>query len=436
MKLTNRLKISILTLALAAFGFACSDSSSGDNASGQYTINGSVEGDESAKQAKVANVEGAVVTAARVTSSGSFETIDGAETETDASGNFQLNVNADAAENIVVIAESEGKEWKGFVSSEIKSGNSVNLKPIDTESNAEAEVFAEVVSSGSADMVQKADIEAAVSSQAAATIESSSSAASTVAAGLENSAEARAEFYAETMGDNSEDALNQTYEMMADAQVQLEAELESASTTEQENEAYEVFFESAVNSFVSAGLSEDEAAKGIDIWGRVLVNSTTTASSDIENSARANASYMTAIAIDKAVRAEAEASSMSESSVQAIADAGLTLKSEVWTSAGADADISAAFQAYHEEVKSTMENDGSISATLVVAVDTEINASGGYKSSFESTLSGLLDASAVVDAYTQFNSSIQTEVESNSTDMNEAEIESVTELMLLINLAS
>lgn len=431
MKFTNKLKYSLLTATIAFAGFACSDSGSGSG-DGQATVNGRVDGDSQ----KAKSAQTTVVSAAKVTSSGSVETIEGTETETDANGSFQMNVDASTAQNIVVVAESEGKQWMGYAAAEIENGQSYTIKPIDVESSAETKIYSEVVAQGNADLVQKSDIEAAVSSNAAASVQSSATAAGQIATGLKNSAEARAEFYAETMGNEAESSLNQTYELMADAQANLQAELNTASSASEEEAAFEAFFNATADAYVSAGMTEEDAAKSIDSWGRIYVNSLTAVSSDVESDARANASMMAAIAIDNAVQVQAEAAGASESTVQAIAEAGATLKSEVKTSAGTASEIEASFQAYHDEVKTQMENDGSVSATLIVTVDSEINASSGAKSTFESSISGVLNASSVVDIYNSFEAEVKSAVEANGATLTEAQIEAVTELLVLINLSN
>ncbi|MTI88059.1 MAG: hypothetical protein FH748_08835 [Balneolaceae bacterium] len=434
MRFTNGLKLSILTVMIAALGFACSDN--GSQTDSQLTVNGRVDGADGAQKAKVANTESTIVTAARVTSSGSFETIEGTQTETDASGNFQLHVDAEAAQHIAIVAENEGQQWRGYITSEVSNGQFVTIKPIDSESTAETKVFAEVVASGSADIVQKSDIEAIVSSNSSASIMSSSSAVSTIAAGLETAAEARVEYYNEKMDSEAQSSLEQTYDLLVDAQLQLESELESSTTVEQEEASYEVFFESTINAFMSAGLNEEQTAEVVEMWGRIYTNSVISASTEIENDARANASIIASLAIDNAVQTEAKAAGMSDSSIQAIIDAGAQLKSDIKASAGVESNIEAAFKAYHDEVRATMENDSSMSATLVVNVDTAINASGGFKSIFETSISGVFKSDVVVDIYSNFFANIKSKVESEASDMSQAKVESVSKLFILINLAS
>lgn len=430
---TNHLKISIVILITALVAMGCSTNSSN---SGSASIEGSVQPESSKQKVLAPSVEGAVVTAAKVTSEGSIETIEGTETETNASGNFMLEVDVEAAENIVIVAKKESNEWRGFLSSEVENGNSVTLKPLNTESTAESSVFTEVVASGNADIVQKSDIEAVVTNNVASEIESGLTSSAQIAAALKNSAEARAEFYAEMMQDNSEEALEETYELLAEAQFRLESELAASSSAEARSEAYDVFIESTVNAYVNAGLDASATAKALEMWSRVTVNSMTAVSSEIKNDVRAQASLIAATAIDQAVQAEAEATEMSESSKQAIIDAGVELRSEIEASAGVASDVEAAFEAYHDEVRNTMESDTAFEATVILNIDNEINSDNGAKSNFSSSISGILKASAVFDVYESFFTSIQGTVESNLSGSSESEIEAVSQIMILINLAS
>ncbi|HCT53328.1 MAG TPA: hypothetical protein DF712_12820, partial [Balneola sp.] len=304
--LTNKFyKYPIMILMLAVIGFACSDS---NNNSDSATVNGSVE--QSQAKAKTLT-EGTVVTMATVTANGSINTIEGAETTTDANGKFSLSFDASTAQNYVVVAENNGAEAMGFLSTQVENGQSIQLKPIDTESTAESNVFARLVAQGDADLVTKSDIEAMVTSTNESEVRNSASLASQFAVALASSAEARADFFANEVEGNGEEKLNATLEILADAQTRLEADLSAASSTQAETEAYDLFLETSANAFVSAGVEANKAAQAIEIWGRVLVNNINSASTEIKNSVRSQTSIMAGIAIDAAVRAEAEASEMS-----------------------------------------------------------------------------------------------------------------------------
>lgn len=428
---------SIFAVILAIGISSCTDDSTSVDES-EAMIHGSVEADNNSaqKQAKATSnsTEGVMVTAARVNSSGSLETISEAEAETDASGEFALAVDMNAAEHIVLVAETETEELKGFLSAEVENGSSYTLKPINVESSAESEIYTELVADGSIEGIHKSDIEAVVRSEAASHIHTNSSAAADVAAGLSNYAEARAEFLAELGEDNVDAKLDQTFETMADIQFQYESDVASASEEEKEA-AFETFLEARVDAYTEADFEANSVAKLAHMKTNVLLNTFSSVSSEAENDIESSTSLFAAIATDRAVRVSAEASGVSDATISEIADAGVTLKSELTTN-GASADIEAAFETYHEEVRTALENDSSVEASVVVEIDSDINAAGGAKTVFDTALSGVISVSVLNDIYVTFINSTHSQVENNSEELGEVDAEAMAEILVLINLNS
>jgi hypothetical protein len=428
--LTNKLyKHSIFILMLAIVGFACSDS---NNNSDSVTVNGQIEQSQQAKTLP----EGTVVTMATVTANGTIQTIDGIETTTNASGEFTLSFDANTAQNYIVMAEQGSSEVMGFLSANIENGQTIILKPLDGESTAESNVYAKLVAQGNADIVTKSDVEAIVTAANESEVKSSVTLTSRFATALSNSAEARADFFANEVEGNGQEKLETTLDIYADAQAQLEADLSSSSSSEAE--AYDIFLETTANAFVSAGVEANKAARAIEIWGTVVVNNVKSSSQSVENSVRTQTSIMASIAIDAAVRAEAEASGMSENSKQAIADAGVELKAALRTAVGVKSDVEAAFEDYQDEVQSTMEADSSIEASFVLSVNTEINSQTGAKTIFENAISSTTSADLALNIYATFFSDVNSTSDDNSSNssMSETTIQAVANIIILTNLAS
>lgn len=431
--------VSLLTLFNLT---ACSDDNStgsnndGETPGSQATINGQVE-DEFAKSpsTKAKDIEGTVVTAATISSNGSIEMMEDTETEVESSGEFTLELDASTAEEVVVVAENEGEQLMGYISAEVENGSSYTIKPVDVESSAETGVFAEIKSQGNADIVHKSDIETTISSSSAAEIYGDGSATADLATAVSNGAEARAEFFSEFSSD-AESELDAYFETMTDAQFSYETTLNSSSSTDEEEAAFEGYLEAKVNAYSEASLTEKEIAEFLHAQGQVIINSMSSVSSDVENEARHSSSYMIALAIDNAVQAGAESSGMSDATISAIADAGVTLRSEVRGSGGSEGSIEAAFETYHDEVRGAMENDSSVEGTAIVTIDTEINAAGGVKASFNSTLSGLVDVSSLTDLYINFNNDVDAVVQANSDLIGDIDAEVLADIMVLINLSS
>ena len=252
--LTNKFyKYPLMILMLAVIGFACSDSNS-DSA----TVNGNVE--QSQSKAK-SLPEGTVVTMATVTANGSINTLNNVKTTTDANGDFSLSFDANSAQNFVVMAEESGTEVKGFLSANVENGQTIVLKPLDSESNAETKVFARLVAQGDADIVSKSDIETMITSANENEVNSSTSLTAQFAAALSNSAQARVNFFANEVEQDSQEKLEATLNILAEAQAQFEAELKAASSTQAEADAFDVFLETTTNAYVNAGVEANKYRK-------------------------------------------------------------------------------------------------------------------------------------------------------------------------------
>ncbi|NBC02770.1 MAG: hypothetical protein GVY20_03600 [Bacteroidetes bacterium] len=436
--------IIVTVLVLALFNFtACSDDNStgsdynGETPESQATINGQVEDDfaKSSSTAKTKDIQGTVVTAATISSGGSVEMMEDTETEVESSGEFTLEFDAGTAEDVVVVAENEGEELKGFISAGVENGSSYTIKPLDLESSAETDVFAQVKSEGNAEIVHKSDIEPIVTSGNAAEIYGDGSATVDVAAAVSNSAEARAEFFSE-FSENAESEIDTYFESLTDAQFSLESTLNSSSSIDEEEAALDAYLETKVNAYSEADLNEKQTAEFLHAQGNVIVNSMSSVSSDVKSGARHSTSTMIAIATDNAVQASAEASGMSDATISAIADAGVSLRSDVQSSGGSENSIEAAFETYHDEVQGAMESDFSVEGTAVVTIDTEINAAGGVKAGFNSTLSGLVDVSSLTDLYINFDNDVDAIVDANSALIGDIDAEVLSDIMVLINLSS
>lgn len=415
---------------------ACSSSTSSDAETA--VIQGSVgeTPDQSQLMASSTNFEGTTATAARITANGTFETIQGTETEVNAAGEFTMEVDVNEASNIAIIAESGSETYKGFLSSRVENGQTYRLKPLDTESTAETEIFARVVASGNANIVNKYDVQTVVSHESAAIIRGNASAANQFATGLANAAHARAAFVAEYASENTSQVLNTAAELRANAQFELESALYAAGSAQQRAVAVEAFLEASANAYIMAGLDEASVAKKIHVYKEVFLNSIGSTSSEVRNHVRSKVALYASIALDVAVQAEAAGAGLSETTIQAIATAGAELKTEVKAVSGASSEIKAAFENYHEKVRTAVENDSSAEASVIISIDAEINATGGAKAIFNSSLSGTVNADVLVEIYNLFTNSVTTTTETHLNDSSELNVQALANLLLLINLAS
>lgn len=418
------------------FYTACSDSSTTSSVDQYAEIHGTVEG--GFPQAKMdyseSNTESKAVWAAAITSGGSIEKISETETQVDASGRFTVNVDANQANRVVIVAESEGRQMTGFIAAEIENGKSFTLKPVNIESTAETAVYTRIISEGKSNLIHKSDIETLIRANSAADIHASGSVTNQVAAAIIHSAEARAEFLSEYGSSDVQTLLNNYFELMTEAQLDYEAAVSSSTSSDARNAAFDAYLHKKFDSYHEAGVDLAATAKMTHMQAIVVQNTLGSVSAGVRNTARSSQAFLAAIAIDAVVKARAEASGMSQSTVSAISDAGSVLKAEVRSSNGAEASVKSSFKKYHEDVRTAIENDSSVEASIIIAIDTEINSVGGAKFLFSTSLSGLLDASSLLDVYGNFAGSVRNSVEAQSDLIGDVNTDALADIMILINL--
>jgi hypothetical protein len=440
----KKLQNIILGFTLIIVGFACGDSSTSTDGE-QATVNGRVENNESAGKVsgsdQISSVEGAVVTAARVTSSGSLEMIGNAETETDANGQFTLNIDADAVANaaghVVIMAEKESQQWKAFVHSELRGGSSIELKPLTAESSGEASVYQQVVANGEANLVSKADIEAYIDSEAGSECKDNSEAAAEFASSLAAEAQARAAFFTNQSIQITQEQKNEIRDAKAEAVAELHSRLYASTSQSAKAEAYDAYFDAVANAYVTAGVSANAYARAKESASHMVINGTTELSSNAKSEVRANSAILVAIAIDNATQARMEASGAVESSIQAAAEAGAQLRADLKAQATATkSEVESLFETYNAAIVDVLEQEVSANAQTIVTINSQINNENGVKANLESSLEASLSTDLLVDAYTTFYTGVKTVVDETFTDSTEAEAQLVTDVMILINLAN
>ncbi|GAA5520932.1 hypothetical protein LQ318_04275 [Aliifodinibius salicampi] len=438
----RQIQNTIIVLTISLLGFACSDLSTSSD-SDEATVNGRVESNEGQK-AKSSGyqstaVEGATVTMARVTADGSLEAIQNASAETNAEGEFTLQVDADAVTDasgdIIVVAEKEGQQWKACLYGELKNGSSIDLKPITIESSGEASVYQQVVARGETGLVSKADIETYIGSEAAAEIQANSEAAAEFAVALAKEAEARATFFANQSIEITEEQMMEIKNAKAEALANLHASLYASSSQSAKADAYNTYTQAVASAHTEAGINANAYAKAKEGASNLIIKNTTELSSSAQSEVRANSAVIVAIAVDKAVQARMEAAEIAESSVEAAAQAGTQLRADVRSKATAGAsEIQSLFASYNHKIVDVLEQEFSANAETIVGINSQINSTGGIKATLVASIGASANTDAIVDAYSTFYSAVETLVSNLFTAGTDAEAQLVSDIMILINI--
>lgn len=437
----------LLIIVAALTGVSCNDSNSTGPGVEPATVEGRVEDEgnnqnkSSAPVIQTVSVEGATVTAARITAEGSLETIPGAEATTNAQGEFFLNINADAVANsgrhIVVVAEKNSRQWKTFITGELKSGSTVVVQPLTEESSGEADVFTGIVAEGNTNLVSKADIEAFVDAGTSAAISSNAGAAAIIAGALAAGAQARSKYFTNQSIEITEEQKNNILETKALAQAELESKLNATTSEAQHQAAMDVFMEAVAHAYVDAGVDASAYARAKELSGLILLKNCTSISSEARSEIRSNAALLASYAINTAVQAKMEAANAAGQSVQAAAQAGAQLRSDIKAVANAsEEDIDAAFETYNQAIVDILQQEFPADAGTIANISSQINSIGGAKAALKTTITVSADTDVIIEAYSTFYASVRATVDTLFTAATNTEAAFVTEVMILINLAN
>lgn len=441
------IQVSICILVLVTAGHACMDSPT-ESDSGPAVIEGRVEriGADTSQTTEIQNVEGAVVTAAEVADDGRLKTIGEAEAETDAQGEFTLEIpGADmeqvkSVSRIIIIARSDdGSTGKAFVTSNVLSGSAVQAKPVTRESDAEAGILEEVVARGAEGRVANADIEAAVDSTVAAGMEQNTEAASYIAAVLDNQAELKTWIYEREGVEVDENQQEVIDEILINAQVELENRLYDLDNAHEEQErAFDDFLETVAQAAPQAGIEPAAAAKASYLASLLIINDSPELPDESVAEMYRNYSYQTASVLDIAVRNQLEGLGAQSATVNLAEDAGNNLQAVIRDGPATTVEeIRSLFSEYRNEVVTAVENDAVADSTAFSTVNDNIGGEGGAKAAFDAAVEGISDPAVIKEAYLDFNVEVQAAINAGFDNDGESEnIEAYTELLLLLNLVS
>jgi hypothetical protein len=373
-----------IAAAAAAAGFiglggltgCLSDPSSpkGSTGSSDVTLEGRVRGDLAlAKRASGSmGIEGATVTVMRIKTDGSLEAVSGTEVKTDAQGRFSIRAAADGARELVVVARTETKEWKGVVGAKAEKGKTVAVRPLDTESSVEADVLINMRGRANATEAVFADIASHIDAEMAVKASGKADVEDYLSTQLQTEAEVRSSALVTGSGKYALAQLAKADEARMDAEAKLEADLGAAfdagaetagsdASVSMEAKARSDFMQAESKAYADAGIKLAEVAKACDSSYRAMIESGDKAavSADSKLVWLHKIALGHAAALEAAVEADVKASG---GSTQIAIDAGATLMSGVNVSKNA-AEIDSAFAGFRAAISAGLH--GLVDSTLV-----------------------------------------------------------------------
>lgn len=424
----------IVTLSL----MGCEDSSPVEpGASNATKIEGRVVGNggfsKLAKTTSENGLEGATVTVAKVEANGSLTVVSKGSVQTDAQGKFVIDAESQSANHLVVIAEKGTAKWKAVVTVAARSSSTAYCAPVNDETTAEADIYAQVVSRSKAEVVSYSDIQSSINADVASRIKGNASLTSQVTTSVIAYAEAEAKAQSHSYFGLSSMQIT----AINNAELKAQGELESALYFANDNQvsidaAFEAYTEATVDAYVNNSSSAETCAKIVDISVQTLVNVSAGLSSDIKLALIKSVSIKRAQTCSDAVEDEFESSGGSQSYMNVLVSAQINLLVTI-NAASSYSQIADAFAQFNAVVVEQFKLILSAHANAIANVNTSINSSGGPKTTLSAAVSTTTNADVVLNAYVTFYNSISTMVESSLSTASSAQIESTSEVLILSN---
>lgn len=380
-------------------------------------------------------VEGATVIMAEVQTDGSLKTVSTQSVQTDVNGNFVVETNTSSAKNLVVVATKGSSEWQSVVSAEVKSGKTVYAQPLNSESTAEAEVYARLVATGKTNVVSQADVQLYLNSDIAAQIKGNVSLKDQFISSLE----ARSQASSQACSNSNYGITSSQIQTITDAKVQAQVSFETALYNSSDSisaaTAFVNYQKAIVSAYVSANVNAETYAKISKISSQAYLNASSSMSSQL-SFACAKSEYMRdAFVIQQAMEAKFQSAGATSLQSSAVVTAGASLSTAVKSSVNSN-QIANAFAQYHSSIVDQLKLTLNTQATAINSIDASINGFSGIKLTLNAAIGVGVSTNAIVDAYVIFYNSIKVLVQASLSGASSSQISASTDILILANVNS
>lgn len=339
-----------------------------------------------------------------------------------------METNADNVSNLVVIATKGSNTWKAVVSATVRNGITVYAPPLNDETTVEAEVYTKIKAEG-ANEVSFADVAANINSEVAAQVKGNPSAIAELAASIKAEVGAKVKTFTSAGIGGTLAEWQAIVNANAQAQAQLDRDLFVASSQSDIDAAFETRTNASIHAYQSAGLDVAAYGKVFEAASRVFINSALSINSSAKFAVEKRIALLKAKIINFIVQAKFSVIGATQAQMNVVISSATTLNSSIIAATTAS-EISAAFDSYHTAIVNELESILNIDSTTMTSLESDI---AGFKATLESSASASASADMVVNAYMKYYSDVKTSAETSLSNLNQAQITSVTQILLLLN---
>lgn len=398
------------------------------------TVEGRVDDQSGAPKNTGSAAGGYTVTVAQVQGDGSLTTVSHAPVETDFMGYYKIEVRVSGMRNLIVVAVKGSETLKAIISAEVKRGLVVKAPPLNARTTVEADVYAQLVGMGKANLVTVADLRSAIDGIVAEQVQGNAMAIAALATVIAVEAEARLEAYL-----RSEIAVTQQQlDGIRRAQIQAVAALDyalyaSVGNPEGARVAFQSFAEAVVRAHVDNGIDIEHYARCRLAALQALIRWSSGFPQEIHFQLQKRAALIGVQLIDRVNQAKFQVLGATSAQMATVVSAGVTLKASIDAATTAQQIVSA-FETYHDSIVQVLTSTLSASASAIVGVDAQINGTDGFKAQLQAEVQAATSTQQVVEAYRAYYQNVKTAVLNAMPGTTEVQVQAVTVILVLINI--
>jgi hypothetical protein len=380
-------------------------------------------------------VAGATVTLHRIDNDGDLEEVGEGSVTSSPIGLFSIETSLDNARNLIVVAESGNNEWQAIVTGEAEHGETIQVAPLTTETTVEAKVYQRIVAQGDEDDVSVADVLAYIDADLAAQVANNEVVIDAIADALVEDAQVFSFLFTDPSFGITQTQANTITAARLQALYDLDRALLAANGDEGLiEEAYHDYFTSDIDAFIDAGVDASVYARIREASVRSLLRSTSGLSPDIRFLIDRNSATLRSHLIASALEGRWTSLNPNSTQQQQLRNAGITLQEAV-ASATTSTALRTAYATYHNAIITSLQSvlPAGLS-NLVFATDLAVTAAGGPRSDLIDALDDATTPRALADAYLAYFLAVRAAVQANMPAASAAQVDAVTEALILANL--
>jgi hypothetical protein len=361
----------------------------------------------------------------RLKSDGSEETVSTKDVYTDSDGKFVLETDLDGSSNLLVKAEKDNLEWRGIVTSTVKSGIAVYIQPLNLITTTSADLYKIIFISDSS--LGYNAIRITIDEEIASMLNGNNEYISKVADILKSVFETdkRAFLMAEFGGTLSQ--WNQIMNSVADAQCALDRDLYFAESENARDLAFRNYLNSISDAYIEVGSSCVIYNKVNEISVRVLLNGIKSIGSELYFEFVKRSAEIRARILNIAVQHEFQKLEVDPSLINKVIFFGDELENTIKESQSQD-EVENAFDSYKEKQILNLIKAMGIEGEIIPQLQDSIAV---YKDELKASAE-TSDEDAIINAYVNFYNNISNLVEQqiHSENSNQS---TIVDVLILLN---